>query len=101
MLGLIAEGLTNYEIARQLFISNTTVDTHRKILLSKLGAKNTASLIRIAAQLKLVWRKGIYSCQVTIQLRKPRLNVRHLKRCFLILMLPSISDEGWQIHLLF
>jgi DNA-binding NarL/FixJ family response regulator len=54
VLGLIAEGLTNNEIARQLFISNTTVDTHRKNILSKLGAKNTASLIRIAAQLKLI-----------------------------------------------
>lgn len=54
VLGLIAEGLTNNEIALQLFISNTTVDTHRKNILSKLGAKNTASLIRIAAQLKLI-----------------------------------------------
>lgn len=54
VLGLIAEGLTNNEIARQLFISNTTVDTHRKNLLSKPGAKNTALLIRITAQLKLV-----------------------------------------------
>lgn len=54
VLGLIAEGLTNNEIARQLFISNTTVETHRKNILSKLGAKNTASLIRIAAQLKLI-----------------------------------------------
>lgn len=54
VLGLIAEGLTNNEIARQLFIGNTTVDTHLKNLLSKLGTKNSASLIRIAAQLKLV-----------------------------------------------
>ena len=54
VLALIAEGMTNNEIARQLFISSTTVDTHRKNLLSKLGAKNTASLVRIAAQLKLV-----------------------------------------------
>ena len=54
VLELIAEGMTNNEIARQLFISSTTVDTHRKNLLSKLGAKNTASLVRIAAQLKLV-----------------------------------------------
>lgn len=54
VLELIAAGMTNNEIARQLFISSTTVDTHRKNLLSKLGAKNTASLVRIAAQLKLV-----------------------------------------------
>ncbi len=54
VLGLIAEGLTNNEIALRLFISNTTVDTHRKNILLKLGAKNTASLIRIAVQLKLI-----------------------------------------------
>jgi len=54
VLELITEGMTNNEIARQLFISSTTVDTHRKNLLSKLRAKNTASLVRIATQLKLV-----------------------------------------------
>ena len=54
VLGLIAEGMTNNEIAQQLFISSATVDTHRKNLLSKLSAKNTASLVRMAVQLKLV-----------------------------------------------
>lgn len=54
VLELIAEGMTNIKIAKQLYISNTTVDTHRKNLLAKLGAKNTASLVRIATQLKLV-----------------------------------------------
>ncbi|WP_276480241.1 response regulator [Paraflavitalea pollutisoli] len=54
VLTLIAEGLTNNEVAEKLFISPTTVDTHRKSLLSKLNAKNTASLVRIAAQLQLI-----------------------------------------------
>lgn len=54
VMELIAEGLTNNEIAQKLFISNTTVDSHRKNLLAKLGAKNTASLVRIAAQLKII-----------------------------------------------
>lgn len=54
VLSLIAEGLTNNEVAEKLFISTTTVDTHRKSLLSKLNAKNTASLVRIAAQLQLI-----------------------------------------------
>lgn len=54
VLELIADGMTNNEIARQLFISTTTVDTHRKNLLTKFEAKNTASLIRIAAQLKFI-----------------------------------------------
>jgi DNA-binding NarL/FixJ family response regulator len=54
VLGLIAEGMTNNEIAGNLFISTTTVDTHRKNLLIKLGAKNTASLIRLATQLQII-----------------------------------------------
>lgn len=54
VLALIAEGFTNNEIAHKLFISITTVDTHRKNILAKLGAKNTASLIKIAAQFKLI-----------------------------------------------
>jgi DNA-binding NarL/FixJ family response regulator len=50
VLGLIADGLTNSEIAEKLFISITTVDTHRKSLLTKFNVKNTASLIRLAMQ---------------------------------------------------
>ena len=45
---LIAEGLTNPQIARQLFLSIDTVDTHRKNLYTKLNVKNTALLIRYA-----------------------------------------------------
>ncbi len=54
VLELIAEGMTNNEIAQRLFIGTTTVDTHRKNLLTKFEAKNTASLIRIAAQQKII-----------------------------------------------
>ena len=54
VLALIADGLTNSEIADKLFISTTTVDTHRKNLLSKFQAKNTATLIRLAAHFQLI-----------------------------------------------
>lgn len=54
VLELIAEGLTTSEIAQKLFISMTTVDTHRKNLLTKFETKNTASLIHIATQLKII-----------------------------------------------
>ncbi len=54
VLELIADGMTNNEIAKKLFISVTTVDTHRKNLLAKMDARNTASLIRIATKLKLI-----------------------------------------------
>ncbi len=48
VLELIANGMTNAEIAQKLFISVTTVDTHRKNLLAKFETKNTAALIKIA-----------------------------------------------------
>ena len=54
VLGLIAEGMTNNEIASKLFISINTVDTHRKSLLHKFSARNTASLIRIATQMQFI-----------------------------------------------
>jgi DNA-binding NarL/FixJ family response regulator len=54
VLELIAEGSTNIEIAARLFISASTVDTHRKNLLAKLNAKNTASLVKIAMQHQLI-----------------------------------------------
>ena len=54
VLQLIAEGLINKEIAEKLFISTTTVDTHRNSLLSKFDVKNTANLIKLAAQYNLI-----------------------------------------------
>ena len=54
VLQLISEGLTNPQIAEQLFISQHTVDTHRKNLLAKFDVNNTASLIKLAAQHNLI-----------------------------------------------
>lgn len=48
VLRLIAEGLTNPQIAEKLYISINTVDSHRKNLLAKFETSNTASLIRNA-----------------------------------------------------
>lgn len=42
---LMAEGFTTQEIADRLFISARTVETHRKHLMEKLDAKNTAGII--------------------------------------------------------
>jgi DNA-binding NarL/FixJ family response regulator len=54
VLTLIASGLTNPAIAEKLFVSTSTVDTHRKSLLAKLDVKNTAALIKFALENKLI-----------------------------------------------
>lgn len=48
VLSLMAEGLTNNEIADKLFTSRRTVETHRKNLIEKTESKNTAALIKYA-----------------------------------------------------
>ncbi len=54
ILTLIADGLTNIEISKKLFISIDTVDTHRKNLYTKLKVNNTALLIRKAIENNLI-----------------------------------------------
>lgn len=54
MLKLVAEGLTNGEIAERIFLSPETIKSYRKNLLLKLDAKNTAVLVRIAIERKLI-----------------------------------------------
>ncbi len=54
IITLIAEGLTNQQIADQLFLSNHTINTHRKNIMSKLGVKNTAGIVMYAVKTNLV-----------------------------------------------
>ena len=54
VLQLIADGKTNTQIAEELFISPLTVDSHRKNLLTKLEVHNTATLIRLAVERRLL-----------------------------------------------
>jgi len=50
ILSWIAAGVTNKGIARNLFISVRTVETHRARIMEKLGMKSTAELIRYAIE---------------------------------------------------
>lgn len=50
IIRMIANEMTNSEIAAELNISPRTVDTHRRNLLQKLDVKNTAGLVRYALQ---------------------------------------------------
>lgn len=54
LLKLIVEGYTNPEIAATIFLSPETIKGYRKNLLFKLGAKNTATLVKMAIQQCLV-----------------------------------------------
>lgn len=48
VLAFIVKGLTSAEIAKHLYISPRTVETHRANLMQKLNIKNTAGLVRYA-----------------------------------------------------
>lgn len=50
ILKLIAQGLTDKEIAEQVHLSALTVISHRKNMLSKLGLKNKVELTRFAME---------------------------------------------------
>jgi DNA-binding NarL/FixJ family response regulator len=54
ILELIAEGMTNQEIADKIFLTCSTVDTHRKHMLTKFGVKNTAALVKLAVSNHLI-----------------------------------------------
>ncbi len=54
VLLLLAEGLSNQEIAERLSISQSTLQTHRAHVLEKLGLRTTADLIKYAVQHGLV-----------------------------------------------
>ena len=47
---MIADGLTNKDIAEKLFLSTHTVMTHRKNIMNKLGVKNAAGIVIYAVK---------------------------------------------------
>lgn len=55
ILQLIAEGCTNQEIAKRLYISTKTVQTHRRNIMDKLGFHDRVELVKYAI------RKGLIS----------------------------------------
>ena len=54
LLKLICDGYTNPEIAEKLFLGIETINSYRKNLLFKLNARNTAVLVKIALEQKLI-----------------------------------------------
>jgi len=54
ILQLLSEGLTSHEIGSKLFLSNYTVDTHRKNMLQKFNVHNTQSLMNVVRELGII-----------------------------------------------
>lgn len=54
ILGLIAEGLSNREIAERIFVSENTVKTHSSRLFDKLNAKRRTQAVQLAKEMGLI-----------------------------------------------
>jgi DNA-binding NarL/FixJ family response regulator len=54
VLRLICKEFSNAEIADKLFLSVSTVETHRKNLIAKLGVNNTVGLVKFALRNNLI-----------------------------------------------
>lgn len=57
VLGLLAQGLNNAQIAERLTISQSTVKFHVRSILSKMGAANRAEAVNLAWQHNLITDK--------------------------------------------
>lgn len=54
VLGLIAQGYTNAQVAQELFVSVRTIETHRAHIQQKLGVRSRADLVRAAREAGLL-----------------------------------------------
>jgi NarL family two-component system response regulator LiaR len=54
ILGLIAGGLSNREIAARLFVSENTVKTHSSRVFDKLGAKRRTQAVQLGKEFGLI-----------------------------------------------
>ena len=54
ILGLIAQGLSNREIAERVFVSENTVKTHSSRIFDKLGARRRTQAVQIGKELRII-----------------------------------------------
>ena len=64
IIGLVADGLTNQEIAKKLTISKRTVDNHVSNMFTKTGSKNRVALLNWAMDHGKICRDGFNCCSL-------------------------------------
>ena len=64
IIGLVADGLTNQEIAVRLTISKRTVDNHVSNMFTKTGSKNRVALLNWAMDHGKICRDGFNCCSL-------------------------------------
>ena len=64
IIELVAQGLTNQEIAESLTISKRTVDNHVSNVFTKTGAKNRVALLNWAMDHGKICRDGFNCCSI-------------------------------------
>ena len=64
IIGLVADGLTNQEIAAKLTISKRTVDNHVSNMFTKTGSKNRVALLNWAMDHGKICRDGFNCCSL-------------------------------------
>ncbi len=64
IIELVANGLTNQEIAQKLTISKRTVDNHVSNMFTKTGSKNRVALLNWAMDHGKICRDGFNCCSL-------------------------------------
>ncbi|WP_259720821.1 response regulator transcription factor [Synechococcus sp. CS-1328] len=64
IIELVAQGLTNQEIADRLMISKRTVDNHVSNIFTKTGVKNRVALLNWAMDNGKICRDGFNCCSL-------------------------------------
>ena len=64
IIDLVADGLTNQQIAERLTISKRTVDNHVSNMFTKTGSKNRVALLNWAMDHGKICRDGFNCCSL-------------------------------------